>query len=74
MVFIGTWFVIERTKIGALLRAGTEKANLTEGLGVNVPLMVTLTYGFGVALAAVAGVLAGAELAVLRCCLNNCII
>jgi branched-chain amino acid transport system permease protein len=53
-----TWFVIERTKLGALLRAGTENAKLTEAFGVNVPLMVTLTYGFGVALAAFAGVLA----------------
>ena len=53
-----TWFVIERTKLGALLRAGTENAKLVEAFGVNVPQMVTLTYGFGVALAAFAGVLA----------------
>lgn len=58
IVCFGTWFVIERTKLGALLRAGTENAKLTEAFGVNVPLMVTLTYGFGVALAAFAGVLA----------------
>jgi branched-chain amino acid transport system permease protein len=58
IVCLGTWFVIERTKLGALLRAGTENAKLTEAFGVNVPLMVTLTYGFGVALAAFAGVLA----------------
>jgi branched-chain amino acid transport system permease protein len=53
-----TWFVIERTKLGAYLRAGTENPKLVEAFGVNVPLMVTLTYGFGVALAAFAGVLA----------------
>jgi len=57
-VCLATWYVIERTKLGALLRAGTENAKLTEAFGVNVPLMVTLTYGFGVALAAFAGVLA----------------
>ncbi|HWL75667.1 MAG TPA: branched-chain amino acid ABC transporter permease, partial [Burkholderiaceae bacterium] len=56
LVCFGTWYVIERTKLGALLRAGTENAKLTEAFGVNVPLMVTLTYGFGVALAAFAGV------------------
>ena len=54
IVCFGTWYVIERTKLGALLRAGTENAKLTEAFGVNVPLMVTLTYGFGVALAAFA--------------------
>jgi branched-chain amino acid transport system permease protein len=53
-----TWFVIERTKLGAYLRAGTENPRLVEAFGVNVPRMVTLTYGFGVALAAFAGVLA----------------
>jgi branched-chain amino acid transport system permease protein len=53
-----TWFVIERTKLGALLRAGTENPRLVEAFGVNVPLMITLTYGFGVALAGFAGVLA----------------
>ena len=47
-----TWFVIERTRVGALLRAGTENARLVETFGVNVPLMVTLTYAFGAALAA----------------------
>ena len=57
-ICIGTWFVIEKTRLGALLRAATENAKLVESFGVNVPLMVTLTYGFGVALAAVAGVLA----------------
>jgi branched-chain amino acid transport system permease protein len=57
-VCLATWFVIERTKLGAYLRAGTENPRLVEAFGVNVPLMVTLTYGFGVALAAFAGVLA----------------
>ncbi len=54
----GTWYLIERTRIGSLLRAGTENAKVVEAFGVNVPLMVTMTYGFGVALAAFAGVLA----------------
>jgi branched-chain amino acid transport system permease protein len=58
VVCFGTWYVIERTKLGAYLRAGTENAKLTQAFGVNVPLMVTLTYGFGVALAGFAGVLA----------------
>ena len=58
VVCIGTWYVIERTKLGAYLRAGTENPRLVEAFGINVPLMVTLTYGFGVALAAFAGVLA----------------
>jgi branched-chain amino acid transport system permease protein len=58
LVCLATWFVIERTKLGALLRAGTENPKLVQAFGVNVPLMVTLTYGFGVALAAFAGVLA----------------
>ncbi len=58
VVCVGTWYVIERTKLGAYLRAGTENPRLVEAFGVNVPLMVTLTYGFGVALAAFAGVLA----------------
>lgn len=53
-----TWFVIEKTKIGSYLRAGTENPKLVEAFGINVPLMVTLTYGFGVALAGLAGVLA----------------
>jgi branched-chain amino acid transport system permease protein len=57
-VCLSTWFVIEKTKIGAYLRAGTENAKLVEAFGINVPVMVTLTYGFGVALAAFAGVLA----------------
>lgn len=57
-VCLSTWFVIEKTRLGAYLRAGTENPRLVEAFGVNVPLMVTLTYGFGVALAGFAGVLA----------------
>ena len=58
IVCFSTWFVIEKTRLGAYLRAGTENPKLVEAFGINVPLMVTLTYGFGVALAAFAGVLA----------------
>jgi len=58
VVCVATWFMIEKTRLGALLRAGTENPKLVEAFGVNVPLMVTLTYGFGVALAGFAGVLA----------------
>ncbi len=57
-VCFGTWFMIERTQLGALLRAGTENPSLVQAFGVNVPLMVTLTYAFGAALAGLAGVLA----------------
>ncbi len=57
-VCFGTWFLIERTRLGAYLRAATENPKLVEAFGINVPLLVTLTYGFGVALAAFAGVLA----------------
>ncbi|MEJ7139088.1 branched-chain amino acid ABC transporter permease [Amphibiibacter pelophylacis] len=57
-VCFATWFVIEKTRLGALLRAGTENPRLVESFGVNVPRMITLTYGFGVALAGLAGVLA----------------
>jgi branched-chain amino acid transport system permease protein len=53
-----TWYVIEKTSIGAYLRAGTENSKLVQAFGVNFPLMTTLTYGFGVALAAFSGVLA----------------
>jgi branched-chain amino acid transport system permease protein len=53
-----TWYVIEKTKLGAYLRAGTENPNLVCAFGINVPLMVTLTYAFGVGLAGLAGVLA----------------
>ncbi|WP_198971747.1 branched-chain amino acid ABC transporter permease [Xylophilus sp. ASV27] len=58
VVCFATWFMIEKTRLGAYLRAGTENPRLVEAFGVNVPLMITLTYGFGVALAAFAGVLA----------------
>jgi branched-chain amino acid transport system permease protein len=58
VVCLATWFVIEKTKLGAYLRAGTENPRLVEAFGVNVPVMITLTYAFGAALAAFAGVLA----------------
>ena len=58
VVCLATWFVIERTKLGAYLRAATENPTLVRAFGINVPRMITLTYGFGVALAALAGVLA----------------
>ncbi len=58
VVCLGTWFLIERTRLGAYLRAGTENAKLVQAFGVNVPMMVMLTYGGGAALAALAGVLA----------------
>ena len=58
IVCIGTWFVIERTKLGSYLRAATENPALVQAFGINVPRMITLTYGFGVALAAFAGVMA----------------
>ncbi|CAG9267684.1 Amino acid/amide ABC transporter membrane protein 1, HAAT family [Paraburkholderia unamae] len=55
---LGTWLLIEKTPLGARLRAGTENPRIVASFGINVPLMITLTYGFGVALAALAGVLA----------------
>ena len=58
VVCFAVWFMIEKTKLGGYLRAGTENPALMQAFGVNVPLLVTLTYGFGVALAALAGVLA----------------
>jgi len=58
LVCFATWFVIEKTPLGAYLRAATESPKLTQAFGINVPLMVMLTYGFGVALAGFAGVLA----------------
>ena len=58
VVCLATWFMIERTKLGAYLRAATENPTLVRAFGVNVPRMITLTYGFGVGLAALAGVLA----------------
>lgn len=57
-VCFGTWFMIEKTKLGAYLRAGTENPQIVQALGINVPLLITFTYGYGVALAAFAGVLA----------------
>ena len=58
VVCIATWYVIEKTKLGSYLRAGTENPRLVEVFGINVPVMITLTYAFGAALAAFAGVLA----------------
>jgi branched-chain amino acid transport system permease protein len=57
-ICLGTWFVIEKTQLGAYLRAATERPDLVQAFGINVPRMITLTYGFGVGLAALAGVLA----------------
>jgi branched-chain amino acid transport system permease protein len=57
-VCLATWFIIEKTRLGAYLRAATENPTLTQAFGINVPLLITLTYGFGVGLAAFAGVLA----------------
>ncbi|MFZ5521346.1 MAG: branched-chain amino acid ABC transporter permease [Pseudomonadota bacterium] len=74
VVCLGTWWVIERTSLGAKLRAGTENARLVQAFGINVPLMVTLTYGFGVALAAFAGVLAAPVLQVTPLMGSNLII
>ena len=58
IICLGTWFVIERTKLGSYLRAATENPALVQAFGINVPRMITLTYGFGVGLAALAGVMA----------------
>jgi branched-chain amino acid transport system permease protein len=58
VVCLSTWYVIERTKLGAYLRAATENPSLVQAFGINVPRMITLTYGFGVGLAALAGVMA----------------
>jgi branched-chain amino acid transport system permease protein len=58
LVCFGTWFVIERTKLGAYLRAATENPVIVQSFGINVPRMITLTYGFGVGLAGLAGVMA----------------
>jgi branched-chain amino acid transport system permease protein len=57
-VCIATWFIIERTRLGAYLRAATENPAMVQSFGINVPRMITLTYGFGVALAGLAGVMA----------------
>ncbi|MDF2998581.1 MAG: inner-rane translocator [Xanthobacteraceae bacterium] len=64
VVCLATWLAIEKTKLGAYLRAATENPALVQAFGVNVPLLLTLTYGFGVALAAFAGVLAAPVLSV----------
>jgi branched-chain amino acid transport system permease protein len=58
VVCFGTWFMIEKTKLGSYLRAATENPQLVQAFGIDVPRMITLTYGFGVALAALAGVMA----------------
>ena len=58
LVCFATWWTIEKTRLGSYLRAGTENSRILQGFGVNVPLMITLTFGFGVALAGLAGVLA----------------
>lgn len=58
VVCLATWFMIERTRLGSYLRAGTENPKLMQAFGINMPLLITLTYGFGAALAAFAGVLA----------------
>ena len=58
VICFGTWCAIERTRLGAYLRAATENPTLVRAFGINVPVMITLTYGFGVALAAFAGVMA----------------
>ncbi|MAY62730.1 MAG: branched-chain amino acid ABC transporter permease [Rhizobiales bacterium] len=58
VICLAVWFIIERTRIGAMLRAGTENPDLVKAFGINVPLMVTLTFGFGTGLAGLAGVLA----------------
>jgi branched-chain amino acid transport system permease protein len=58
LVCFGTWFLIERTRLGSYLRAGTENPQLVQAFGVNVPMMVMLTYAGGAGLAALAGVLA----------------
>ena len=58
VICLATWYVIERTKLGGYLRAATENPQLVQAFGINVPRMITLTYGFGVALAALAGVMA----------------
>ncbi|MGB0467914.1 MAG: branched-chain amino acid ABC transporter permease [Pontibacterium sp.] len=63
-VCIGTWYMIEKTKLGAYLRAGTENPALMQAFGINVPLIVTLTFGFGVGLAGFAGVMAAPVYAV----------
>jgi branched-chain amino acid transport system permease protein len=74
IVCLGTWFVIERTRLGAYLRAGTENPSLVQAFGINVPLMVTLTYAAGAGLAAIAGVLAAPVIQITPLMGNNLII
>ena len=73
-VCLSTWFVIERTRLGAYLRAATENPQLTQAFGINVPLLVMLTYGFGAALAAFAGVLAAPIIQITPLMGNNLIV
>ena len=73
-VCLGTWFVIERTRLGAYLRAATENPQLTQAFGINVPLLVMLTYGFGAGLAAFAGVLAAPVIQITPLMGNNLIV
>ena len=73
-VCLTTWFVIERTRLGAYLRAATENPQLTQAFGINVPLLVMLTYGFGAALAAFAGVLAAPVIQITPLMGNNLIV
>jgi branched-chain amino acid transport system permease protein len=74
VVCLATWFVIERTRLGAYLRAATENPSLTQAFGVNVPLLVTVTFGFGVALAGLAGVLAASAVQITPLMGSNIII
>ncbi|UCD67413.1 MAG: branched-chain amino acid ABC transporter permease [Betaproteobacteria bacterium] len=74
LVCTGTWFVIERTKLGAYLRAATENPGLTQAFGINVPLLVMLTYGFGAGLAAFAGILAAPIIQITPLMGNNLIV
>jgi branched-chain amino acid transport system permease protein len=74
LVCFATWFVIERTRLGAYLRAATENPSLTQAFGINVPLLVTLTFGFGVALAGLAGVLAASAVQITPLMGSNIII
>ena len=73
-ICLGTWFVIERTRLGAYLRAATENPQLTQAFGINVPLLVMLTYGFGAGLAAFAGVLAAPVIQITPLMGNNLIV
>jgi branched-chain amino acid transport system permease protein len=74
VVCFATWFVIERTRLGAYLRAATENPSLAQAFGINVPLLVTLTFGFGVALAGLAGVLAASAVQITPLMGSNIII